>query len=109
MFTSQQRIKLLFQRAFYEFQALLHHKIVSLCNGVARINAKPFHIIVARIRKLQRHKNVIRVWQDADEAIKDALLEGLDKYNDLILSLIKSGDSELLSMIEDIKELNIMN
>ena len=31
--------------------------------------------------------------------------EGLNKYNDLILSLIKSGDSELLSMIEDIKEL----
>ena len=33
----------------------------------------------------ERHKNVIRVWQETDEALKDALIEGLDKYNNIFM------------------------
>ena len=33
----------------------------------------------------ERHKNVIRVWQETDDKIKDALLQGLDKYNNIFM------------------------
>ena len=33
----------------------------------------------------ERHKNVIKVWQETDERLKDALLAGLDKYNNIFM------------------------
>ena len=33
----------------------------------------------------ERYKNVIKVWQETDEKLKDALLAGLDKYNNIFM------------------------
>ena len=49
----------------------------------------------------ERHKNVIRVWQDTDEALKDALLEGLDKYNNIFMM----ADSGARGSNQQIKQL----
>ena len=49
----------------------------------------------------ERHKNVIRVWQETDEALKDALIEGLDKYNNIFMM----ADSGARGSNQQIKQL----
>ena len=34
----------------------------------------------------ERYKNVIRVWQETDKTLLDALLSGLDKYNNIFMN-----------------------
>ena len=33
----------------------------------------------------ERYKDVVRIWQKTDDALKDALLDGLDKYNNIFM------------------------
>ena len=49
----------------------------------------------------ERHKNVIRVWQETDDKIKDALLQGLDKYNNIFMM----ADSGARGSNQQIKQL----
>ena len=49
----------------------------------------------------ERHKNVIRVWQETDEILKDALLAGLDKYNNIFMM----ADSGARGSNQQIKQL----
>ena len=49
----------------------------------------------------ERYKNVIKVWQETDEALKDALLEGLDKYNNIFMM----ADSGARGSNQQIKQL----
>ena len=49
----------------------------------------------------ERHKNVIRVWQDTDETLKNALIEGLDKYNNIFMM----ADSGARGSNQQIKQL----
>ena len=49
----------------------------------------------------ERHKNVIRVWQETDDKIKDALLQGLDKYNNIFMM----ADSGARGSINQIRQL----
>ncbi len=49
----------------------------------------------------ERHKNVIKVWQETDEALKDALLAGLDKYNNIFMM----ADSGARGSNQQIKQL----
>ena len=49
----------------------------------------------------ERHKNVIRVWQETDDKLKDALLEGLDKYNNIFMM----ADSGARGSNQQIKQL----
>ena len=38
-----------------------------------------------RVTSEERHKSVIKVWQETDDKLKDALLAGLDKYNNIFM------------------------
>ena len=49
----------------------------------------------------ERHKNVIKVWQETDERLKDALLAGLDKYNNIFMM----ADSGARGSNQQIKQL----
>lgn len=49
----------------------------------------------------ERHKNVIKVWQETDEKLKDALLAGLDKYNNIFMM----ADSGARGSNQQIKQL----
>ena len=49
----------------------------------------------------ERHKNVIQVWQETDEKLKDALLAGLDKYNNIFMM----ADSGARGSNQQIKQL----
>ena len=49
----------------------------------------------------ERHKNVIRVWQETDDKIKDALLQGLDKYNNIFM-MADSGARGSMSQIRQL-------
>ena len=49
----------------------------------------------------ERHKNVIRVWQETDDRLRDALLEGLDKYNNIFMM----ADSGARGSNQQIKQL----
>ena len=49
----------------------------------------------------ERHKNVIRVWQETDDKIKDTLLQGLDKYNNIFMM----ADSGARGSNQQIKQL----
>ena len=49
----------------------------------------------------ERHKDVIRVWQDTDETLKNALIEGLDKYNNIFMM----ADSGARGSNQQIKQL----
>ncbi|MCI8426301.1 MAG: DNA-directed RNA polymerase subunit beta' [Lachnospira sp.] len=49
----------------------------------------------------ERHKNVIKVWQETDELLKDALLAGLDKYNNIFMM----ADSGARGSNQQIKQL----
>ena len=49
----------------------------------------------------ERHKNVIKVWQETDERLKDALLAGLDKYNNMFMM----ADSGARGSNQQIKQL----
>ncbi len=49
----------------------------------------------------ERHKNVIQVWQETDEALKNALLAGLDKYNNIFMM----ADSGARGSNQQIKQL----
>ena len=49
----------------------------------------------------ERYKNVIKVWQETDEKLKDALLAGLDKYNNIFMM----ADSGARGSNQQIKQL----
>ena len=49
----------------------------------------------------ERYKNVIKVWQETDEELKDALLTGLDKYNNIFMM----ADSGARGSNQQIKQL----
>ena len=49
----------------------------------------------------ERHRNVIRVWQETDNKLKDALLNGLDKYNNIFMM----ADSGARGSNQQIKQL----
>ena len=49
----------------------------------------------------ERYKNVIKVWQETDEELKDALLAGLDKYNNIFMM----ADSGARGSNQQIKQL----
>ena len=49
----------------------------------------------------ERHKSVIRVWQETDNKLKDALLAGLDKYNNIYMM----ADSGARGSNQQIKQL----
>ena len=49
----------------------------------------------------ERHKNVIKVWQETDERLKDALLAGLDMYNNIFMM----ADSGARGSNQQIKQL----
>ena len=49
----------------------------------------------------ERHKSVIRVWQETDNKLKDALLAGLDKYNNIFMM----ADSGARGSNQQIKQL----
>ena len=49
----------------------------------------------------ERHKNVIKVWQETDDKLKDALLSGLDKYNNIFMM----ADSGARGSNQQIKQL----
>ena len=49
----------------------------------------------------ERHRNVISVWQDTDDKLKDALLQGLDKYNNIFMM----ADSGARGSNQQIKQL----
>jgi len=49
----------------------------------------------------ERHKSVIKVWQETDELLKDALLAGLDKYNNIFMM----ADSGARGSNQQIKQL----
>ena len=49
----------------------------------------------------ERHKNVIKVWQETDERLKDALLAGLDKDNNIFMM----ADSGARGSNQQIKQL----
>ena len=51
----------------------------------------------------ERHKNVIRVWQETDDKIKDALLQGLDKYNNIFM-MADSGNTIELPIKSNFRE-----
>ena len=52
----------------------------------------------------ERHKNVIRVWQETDDKIKDALLQGLDKYNNIFMMADTSGNTIELPIKSNFRE-----
>ena len=49
----------------------------------------------------ERYKNVIRVWQETDKTLLDALLSGLDKYNNIFMM----ADSGARGSNQQIKQL----
>ncbi len=49
----------------------------------------------------ERYKNVVRVWDDADKALTKALLDGLDKYNNIYMM----ADSGARGSDQQIKQL----
>ena len=49
----------------------------------------------------ERHKSVIKVWQETDDKLKDALLAGLDKYNNIFMM----ADSGARGSNQQIKQL----
>ena len=49
----------------------------------------------------ESHRNVIRVWQETDNKLKDALLNGLDKYNNIFMM----ADSGARGSNQQIKQL----
>ena len=49
----------------------------------------------------ERYKNVIKVWQETDEKLKDALLAGLEKYNNIFMM----ADSGARGSNQQIKQL----
>lgn len=54
-----------------------------------------------RVTDEERHNGVIKVWQEADDKLKDALLEGLDKYNNIFMM----ADSGARGSNQQIKQL----
>ena len=54
-----------------------------------------------RVTDEERHNGVIKVWQEADDRLKDALLEGLDKYNNIFMM----ADSGARGSNQQIKQL----
>ena len=54
-----------------------------------------------RVTSEERHKSVIKVWQETDDKLKDALLAGLDKYNNIFMM----ADSGARGSNQQIKQL----
>lgn len=54
-----------------------------------------------RVTDEERHNGVIKVWQEADDKLKDALLAGLDKYNNIFMM----ADSGARGSNQQIKQL----
>ena len=54
-----------------------------------------------RVTAEERHKSVVKVWQDTDDKLKDALLAGLDKYNNIFMM----ADSGARGSNQQIKQL----
>ena len=53
----------------------------------------------------ERHKNVIRVWQETDDKIKDALLQGLDKYNNIFIDSGARGSNQQIKQLAGMRGL----